>query len=135
MKNFVWDEEYKIGIERFDEQHKQLMIALKDVYKAMEDKTDRVALGRVINNLIKYAKEHLAAEEAFLFEHAYPDFEEHKKQHKIFMKKMNQFCEDFYSDKFTLHFEIAVFLKNWILNHILVVDKKYTEYFKSRGIC
>ena len=45
-----------------------------------------------------------------------------------------QICEDFNSDKFLLHFELAVFLKNWIVNHIMMVDRKYTDFLNSKGI-
>ena len=133
MKEFFWESKYDIGIKKFDDQHKQLIEALKDINNAMEDKRDKLAIAQVINNLKNYAKEHLIEEENFLLEIGYPDFEEHKKQHEIFKDKLAKFCDDFNSDRYLLHFEIAIFLKNWILSHISVVDKKYSEYLKEKG--
>ena len=100
----------------------------------MENKKDKVALAQILNKLLAYSKQHLAEEEACLKENKYPDFLDHKKQHDVFIEKMTQFCKDFKSDKFSLHFEIAIFLKNWITNHIMVVDKEYTEFLNSKGI-
>lgn len=134
MLNFQWTEEYDVGVQKFNEQHMRLLTILKDIYKAMDDKRDRATLVKIINDLLQYGKEHLAEEEACLLENNYPDFAEHKKQHNYFINRMIQFCEDFNDEKFTLHFEIAVFLKNWILNHILVVDKKYESFLNSKGI-
>lgn len=134
MQNLGWLEEYDVGVQKFNEQHMQLLTALKDIYKAMEDKQDKKALQSVLNNLLKYCREHLAEEEACLLENDYPDFLEHKKQHNFFINKMLQFCEDFKDEKFTLHFDIAMFLKNWIIQHIMVVDKKYTKFLNSKGI-
>ena len=134
MKEFVWDNKYNVGVKRFDDQHKQLIDALKDINKAMEDKRDKLAVAQVINNLRKYAQEHLIEEENFLLEIRYPEFDEHKKQHEIFKEKLARFCDDFNSDRSLLHFELSVFLKNWILSHISVVDKQYSEFLKSKGL-
>lgn len=134
MSSFIWDEKYDVGIERFNEEHKKLLEILKDIYTAMENKKDKVALAQILNKLLAYSKQHLAEEEACLKENKYPDFLDHQKQHDVFIEKMTQFCEDFKSDKFSLHFEIAIFLKNWITNHIMVVDKEYTEFLNSKGI-
>ncbi len=131
MKDFSWDNKYNIDIEQFDNQHKHLFEVLKDINKAMEDKRDKLAIAQVINNLKKYADEHLLEEENFLIEIGYTDYEEHKLHHQRFKEQLAKFCDDFNSDRYLLHFEIAVFLKNWILNHINVVDKKYAEYFKN----
>lgn len=134
LNNFEWDKKYDVGIKQFDEQHKQLLTALKDIYKAMQDKRDRLALAQIINNLKQYANEHLSIEEACLLENSYPEYEEHVRQHEIFKEKLEKFCEDFNSDKFLLHFELAVFLKNWIVNHIMLVDRKYTDFLNSKGL-
>ena len=134
MNNFDLDKKYDVGVKLFDEQHKQLLTALNDIYKAMQNKDDKLALAQIINNLKQYAQEHLSIEEACLLENSYPEYEEHVKQHKIFKEKLAGFCEDFNSDKFLLHFELAVFLKNWIVNHIMMVDRKYTDFLNSKGI-
>ncbi len=78
MNNFDWDKKYDVGVKLFDEQHKQLLTALNDIYKAMQNKDDKLALAQIINNLRQYAQEHLSVEEACLLENSYPEYEEHK---------------------------------------------------------
>lgn len=134
MKSFDWDDKYDVGVRRFNEQHMQLLKILNDVYIAMNDKQDKYAIAQILNDLLKYAKEHLTEEEACLKANKYPDFINHKKLHENFINKLTQFCKDFKADKFSLHFEIAVFLKNWITNHIMIVDKEYKDFLNSKGI-
>lgn len=134
MKYFEWEKKYDVGIEKFNNQHKHLLEVLKNVYKAMENKQDRAALAVILNDLFQYAQVHFADEEACFKANSYPDYDAHKNRHQYFVEKMNSFKEDFKSDKQMLHFEIAVFLKNWILQHILEEDKKYGKYLNSRGI-
>ena len=134
MKSFDWDDKYDVGVRRFNEQHMQLLKILNDVYIAMNDKQDKYAIAQILNDLLKYAKEHLTEEEACLKANKYPDFINHKKLHENFINKFTQFCKDFKADKFSLHFEIAVFLKNWITNHIMAVDTEYKDFLNSKGI-
>lgn len=134
MKYFEWESKYDVGVEKFNNQHKHLLDVLKNVYKAMENKEDKAALAEIISELIKYTKEHFADEEALLLSSGYPDIEAHKSRHQYFIDKTRDFVRDFRSDKQMLHFEIAVFLKNWILQHILDEDKKYGKFLNAKGI-
>jgi len=35
---------------------------------------------------------------------------------------------------FSFHFEIMTFLKEWLLDHIKVIDKKYSDFFNENGL-
>ena len=134
MKSFVWDDKYDVGVARFNEQHKLLLKALKDIYTAMENKQDRVAIANILDSLLDYAKRHLAEEEECLKSNKYPNLANHQVLHENFIKKLSQFCDDFKNEKFTLHFEMAIFIKTWITNHIMIDDKEYKEFLNSKGI-
>lgn len=134
MKTFDWEESYNVKVERFNEQHRHLFEIVKELYEAMENKDDRLALALIINKLIQYSKEHFSEEEICLLNTQYPNYEKHRKQHKIFIEKIEQFAADYNSGKLLLHFDILLFLKNWVLQHILVADKNYGEYLNSKGI-
>ena len=134
MKTFDWSEQYDVKVARFNEQHKHLFEIIKELYSAMNDKDDRLALAAIINNLIKYSKEHFAEEENALFGAQYPNYEEHKKQHDRFMQQIQQFAADFNSGRYLLHFDILMFLKNWVLKHIMISDKHYGEFLNDKGV-
>lgn len=134
MKSFVWDNNYSVSVEKFDEQHQYLFEILKKLYVAMENKDDKLALASIINDLVSYSKEHFTAEEVCMLNAQYPDYEKHKKHHKLFIEKIERFASDFNQGKALLHFDIMVFLKNWTLQHIMVLDKSYGPYLNSKGI-
>lgn len=131
MQTFNWDEKYSVNVDTLDEQHKHLFDIVKRLYIALEDKDDRIALALVINDLVKYSKEHFIEEERYLIRNQYPNYEAHKKQHDVFMTKIEQFAADYNSGRYLLHFDILLFLKNWVLQHILVADKHFGDYIKS----
>ena len=64
----------------------------------------------------------------------YPELAEQKEQHKLFIAKIEEFKEDFRNNHFMLHFNMAIFLKTWISNHIEVLDKKYSQFLNDRGV-
>ena len=64
----------------------------------------------------------------------YPELAEQKEQHKLFIAKIEEFKEDFRKNHFMLHFNMAIFLKTWISNHIEVLDKKYSQFLNDRGV-
>ncbi len=134
MNNVKWNLSYDVGIKKFNEHHRVLFKALDDIYEAMENKKDKFALAKIINELQEFARYHLTEEEACLLKNNYPDYDAHRNHHKIFITKLEQFIDDFNSDKYLLHHEIAIFLKSWIANHILIYDKKYKEYLNSKGV-
>ena len=67
MGSIIWNKmKHDVKVKLLNEQHKRLFDTLKELYCAMEDKSDKAALLRIINNLSMYIKEHLGTEEALL---------------------------------------------------------------------
>ena len=64
----------------------------------------------------------------------YKAMENKDDQHKLFIAKIEEFKEDFRNNHFMLHFNMAIFLKTWISNHIEVLDKKYSQFLNDRGV-
>ena len=134
MKNFVWNDTYDVKVEKFNNQHKHLFEIVKELYVAMENKDDKDALAKIIEKLISYSREHFTDEEMSLLRTQYPNYEKHRKEHKLFIERVGKLAEDFESGKQLLHFDILCLLKNWVSQHILVCDKNYGEYLNSKGI-
>ena len=135
MSGTIWNKmKHDVKVKLLNEQHKKLFDTLKELYSAMEDKSDKAALLRIINNLSIYIKEHLTAEEALLEKYNYPGLEEQREQHKLFVNKIEDFKKDFEDNKFMLYFDMAIFLKTWIANHIEEIDKKYSDFLNSKGV-
>ena len=135
MSTIIWNKmKHDVKVKLLNEQHQKLFDTLKELYGAMEDKSDKIALLRIINNLSLYIKQHLATEEALLEKYNYPDLEEQIEQHKLFINKIEEFKKDFEDNKFMLYFDMAIFLKTWIANHIEEIDKKYADFLNSKGV-
>mgnify|MGYP000794876534 FL=1 len=109
MTGLTWNRiKHDVKVDKMNEQHKVLFNILDALYKAMENKDDRNALVKIINDLITYSKQHLTTEEALLEKYDYPELAEQKEQHKLFIAKIEEFKEDFRKNHFMLHFNICL---------------------------
>ncbi|MBP2652015.1 MAG: iron-binding protein, hemerythrin [Firmicutes bacterium] len=127
-----WSEDYRLGINNIDEQHKQLFELANESYKILKDeilfdKYDQIVA--IINELKEYTTKHFSEEEEFLASIGYPKLLSHKVQHADFIKKI----EDIDLNKIDENQEQALidlldFFSDWLLNHILKTDSEYIKY-------
>jgi hemerythrin len=133
MPVFTWNDSYSVGLPSMDNQHKKLFDLINKLYDAMRAGKGQDVIGPVLNEMLDYTKTHFTAEEKILEKHNYPGLAEQKKQHGIYIQKVTEFQQRSQSGSLTLSIETSQFLKEWLLNHIQVIDKKYSDFLKTKG--
>ncbi len=134
MAFFEWKQDYSVGIEDIDAQHKELVAILNELYDAMYAGQGREALGRVLNRLLGYARIHFAREEALMKDHGYPGYTEHKSKHEKMTRKVMELKKDFDAGVISSPVQISNFLKNWLSRHIMGTDREYGPFLRSKGL-
>lgn len=131
---FQWDENYSVGVQSIDNQHKEIFGILNKLLEAMKVGHGSDVTTQIILELERYAVNHFQKEEFFFQRFDFQGSAEHIAEHQNFIKKIAILKPDLTSGKMTLTFELLNFLKEWIDNHILVVDKQYSECFRQNGL-
>jgi hemerythrin len=134
MSIIEWREEYSVGIQEIDEEHKQLIFLINELNEAIVLGSKPEKLESVFNQLIDYTRIHFAVEEALMRIVQYKDYDAHKKIHDDITSQVIAFKEKFYSGKYQTASELMNFLINWLFNHINQVDKMYVETFINAGL-
>jgi len=134
MELVKWTEEYSVGIKEIDNQHKGLIIIINELFTLMTKGKAKDNLSEIFDYLTDYTKKHFFTEETLLYKYAYPDLEKHKIEHSKFIEKLNNLKSDFSKGKITISLEILNFLKDWLLNHIKLSDKKYSIHISKVDI-
>ena len=134
MALIKWTKELSVNISSIDEQHKILINMINEFYEKIREKSNNELISDLITKMKDYTILHFSVEEKLFEQYNYADFEQHKKQHDGFIKKVSDLEERFNKGEIILSFEITKFLKDWLINHIQGTDKKYTKFFIEKGI-
>jgi hemerythrin len=132
--NYVtWSDSYSMGVKVIDEQHKGLLDFVNDLFSHSTGKEDeeRQYFKKVIQQAVKYIKEHFSTEEKLMVATKFPGYAEHKKIHDAFTLTVVNSVKDFEGGKRLVLEKFAYFLKDWVLSHVAVMDKQYAMYFKK----
>ncbi len=125
-----WRDSYSVGVEKFDKEHRRLVELVNDMYIIVRDKGDAAALIVCVEKLIEYTKYHFSSEEIAMKEAYYPGFDEHVELHAGLEKQAVAFFRRIKTEGEAVRTEFYHFLREWLLNHIMKDDKKYSKYLK-----
>ena len=123
MKSLQWDETWSVGDTHLDEQHKGLIGLINKLGSG-------APVPSVLGELQIYVDEHFRDEERMLEAAGYPDLAAHKLQHAAFEEWLEASRQATRSGEVVglLRDSIGSYLKSWLVNHIMVSDKAYSEY-------
>lgn len=126
MANMAWKDEYSVGDETLDSQHR----ALFDLANRLD--SDAPAT-EILDELIQYADQHFAAEEAMLEAVGYPDLARHRTQHKAFRAWLDMAIQQHRTNNgcCATRDDIISYLRVWIANHLLVYDMAFRPWLNG----
>ena len=131
---FTWNDSFSVNIGVIDMQHKKLVSMVNELHQAMVEGSGKDKLGNILSNLINYTRDHFTTEERLMHTHAYPDFLAHKSEHDHLTEKVMDLQRGFRSNEVGLTIEVMEFLKDWLRDHILGYDKKYSPFLNAKGV-
>ncbi|EKD27068.1 MAG: hypothetical protein ACD_79C00896G0004 [uncultured bacterium] len=129
-----WTDSLSVGINLIDEQHKKLVGLVNSLYDAMKVGKGNDVLGKILEELIEYTKYHFSTEEELMKKHLYPKFLDHKKEHDALTKAAVDLAKQHKEGAMLLSMKVNTFLKDWLTNHIMGTDKKYSPFFIEKGL-
>lgn len=127
-----WSDEFSVGVEEIDRDHKRLLGLLNDLQKAVEAGERREVLGKLLDELIHYTNYHFAHEEALFLRTNYPGYRAHERKHQALTDTAHAIREDFQlSASMALPPQVLEFVKNWLCEDILGADRDFGAYFNA----
>jgi hemerythrin len=130
----AWDENYSVHVKEMDDQHKRLFAILDQLHAAMLSGKGNAAMADVLTSLQNYTIQHFAKEEEYMQKFSYPGLAEQKTQHALFIKKIAEYQKGLHDKKLGLSVDVMKFLKEWLVNHIQVIDAKYSDTFHKHNL-
>jgi hemerythrin len=121
-----WDDQYSIGVPMVDEQHRQLLDLANALYETCREGSTSARDGfkSAARATAEYIRTHFLAEEQIMDRVGYSDAAAHRAEHKEFIKTFLGEVKAFEEGKPFVSHAFANFLKEWVLRHIAMTDKK-----------
>jgi len=127
----VWQNSYSVKLKLVDEQHMHLINLTNKLFAACmagKEKTKTVFF-ETIREAVDYVGYHFSTEEKLMQRVNYPEFAKHKQEHLDFVREVLGKLEEYTTgNKLFAPLSFVYFLRDWILHHVAVSDRKMGDY-------
>ncbi len=113
---FVWRDEYALGLDDVDAQHRRLFQLGGEAQALAPAGTDNDAAARVIADIGAAIGHHFRTEEALMLAHSCASYPAHKSEHDALLAMLPGLARD------GITFELLTQLDGWIRQHIAGAD-------------
>lgn len=130
MQRIKWSNEFEIGINVIDAQHRRI-VSYINTLADVEGKVDRQAIAVVIDALVDYTYSHFAFEEALMEEADYEYLSVHQQTHDAFTRRISDLHQRFKDGK-DVSSELGELLQTWLIDHIQSDDQSYAPKVREQ---
>lgn len=123
-----------VGVQQFDDEHRQLVAIINSLHDAIKSGTGSQAMQETLRQLTEFTGHHFRAEEELLEKHGFPELAEHCQAHQEILKRLAEIRADYQDRGLSVQHNVMQFLLEWLLSHTKSVDKRYGPFLNSRGI-
>lgn len=136
VEHVEWSNIYSTGIKLVDGQHKWLFNFVNALlnHSTGDEAEERIYFQRVIQRAVQYVQVHFETEEKYMIATNFSGYAEHKEAHDTFVQTIIKSVNGFKAGKKLVLENFASFLKDWLLSHVIKMDKQYSEYFKKIAV-
>jgi len=130
---YEWDSNLETGNEQIDKQHKNLVIALNNIFDAFQQGKGREEIFNSLDFLTAYTIIHFTDEEELQIKYDYPGYSAHKKTHddfKVTVENLTQRLKDEGPSE-GLVVTVITTIGDWLLKHIRHDDLDIAVYIRS----
>ena len=133
MANLKWGDEYSIGVNEIDLQHREFIHIVNKIHWAKEQQYPIEVGIRLVRELHKYGEFHFICEENMMFLQQYPGLNTQIVEHRSLIAILKGKMDEFSNGKLSYD-DFTNFAFKWLLNHVLEEDKKFGVFMKSKSI-
>lgn len=132
-----WKDEYKIGIEAVDHEHRELINLINAALELIDQarQSGREAREKVLDRLGDIhgsTSAHFALEERTMVDRSYPDYEHHKADHEDLLDALLDFIDDVDREEDAIPVtELEGRLTDWFSTHFRTQDAKYHGFLRD----
>ncbi|MBV7272139.1 bacteriohemerythrin [Clostridium thailandense] len=128
-----WDDSFLVGVEKIDNQHKELFEIINKFLTAMIEGKGKSEITTTLNFLESYVIKHFNEEERLLIDRNKEAYDIQFQQHEAFKNEIIKLKDRFSKSGITstLVIETQKSVTSWCRNHIIKIDKELASFMKD----
>ena len=89
---------------------------------------------KLFPELIAHTTMHYQTEEQLMVGKLYPGYTLHAKKHEQILRALRNFASVYAAKRMTPKKEVGIFIKDWVLTHILTEDRRLGTYLNRKDV-
>ena len=128
MALLSWSNQYLIGNDVIDTEHKELFRLINAFHDHWLEKHDQQSIARLLNHLVVYAEMHFRHEEAIMLDASFPKLAEHQLGHEAMVDTIFKLRQSLEEQNTHLELDTMKFVKSWLIEHIIKNDYVFRDF-------
>ena len=134
MPLMTWSSKFSVGVIALDSQHTLLFGILNELHDAMMKGQAQSVASPLLTNLLSGASNHFSTEERLMESTKYPGLAEQRAEHQKLISSVEDYIARFKEGDNTMYRGLLFFMRDWLIDHMVHIDQKYTVWMHEHGV-
>lgn len=123
MALLQWKDQYSVGIDAVDHEHKQLIELINRLHDELTTSGEKLSVSAFFGDLHKGIAAHFALEERFMRERRYDQMSQHKADHERLLDEIRDIMDEFEQHE-VASADLSARLDAWFSRHFETHDAR-----------
>jgi len=123
-----------VGVRSIDAQHQTFISIINELEMIVDPEKKEFVTGLTLNEIETYSTYHFMTEEKYFALFDYELAKEHVEEHRKMTGQIKEFRRRFFEERQDVSAELMAFCQDWLNDHLMKQDKKYTKCFNEHGL-
>ncbi len=124
MSVLQWRDEFSLGIEEVDHEHRELIELIRDLQQKMQGGADPDRILEALGEIYAQIAAHFALEEKAMRVMNYPAYADHKEDHETLLDDLRDIMDEVEDDGLLDEAQLTDDLDRWFSDHFKTHDAK-----------
>jgi hemerythrin-like metal-binding protein len=128
MAFLTWSDQFLLGNNTIDSEHRELFQQIGTFHDLWKQRQSPEELSKRFAELVAFIETHFRHEEAIMARVKFPQLKEHRFLHRMMLETIQGLQQAYEKKTFRLEEDTMIYLKNWLIEHIMERDHQLREY-------
>lgn len=124
MALIEWKDEYSVGVDSVDAEHRELIELINTMYENVQSREHGPEVMEDLGEIYARIAAHFALEELLMRQHEYDEYRDHKRDHERLLEDIRKIMDEYEAGKLLDADELGSRLDAWFSEHFRTKDAR-----------